>query len=207
MQLKSEDDDFGEEVSAYAAAFRCIDKILDPRGDQRDLHLGVIDTNGVSHTNLATVNCHYAVRDADETEDESSPEGNNLGNSPECTPHDHASPSHQIIVSQDPSMRSKQGDLGIPNTKENSSIQDPSDSHIFHSIAPRPNLPRKYGDTTDEIINTPNSLNWTSNTKLLDRYRLVVPMGRCDGPYFELLSQWSPPTEQTPFKVFLDQQA
>ncbi|KAG4427567.1 hypothetical protein IFR05_016950 [Cadophora sp. M221] len=81
MQLKSEDDDFGEEVSAYAAAFRCIDKVLDPRGGQRGLHLGVIDTNGVSHTYLAPANCHNAVRDADKTEGESSLEGNKLGDS------------------------------------------------------------------------------------------------------------------------------
>ena len=198
MQLLSEDDDFGEELSAYAAAFRCIDRTLDPQGGHRDPLLGTQDTNGLSETNLTTINCQKEQRATDENEGEIAHEGSKLGDPPVRTPHNHTLIPHQLFAADDSSLRSKQGHLEIPVTKDCSSIQNPSESQSFHSIPAHLNSP-------DEVRNTPNSLNWIPNTKFLDRYRFIVPKGR-DVPYFELLSQWSPPTEHTPFKVFLDQQ-
>ena len=79
VQLESEDDDFGEEMSAYAAAFRRVGRRLDRWDGPKYLNLGVMGINRVSQTNLATVNCHNAASDADETEDERPLEGNKLG--------------------------------------------------------------------------------------------------------------------------------
>jgi Ino eighty subunit 1 len=70
VQLDAEEDDFGEEMSAYAAAFRRIGRRLDRWDGQKDLNLGVMGTNRVSQNKPDTVNGHDAVRDADETEDE-----------------------------------------------------------------------------------------------------------------------------------------
>jgi Ino eighty subunit 1 len=78
VQLDAEEDDFGEEMSAYAAAFRRIGRRLDRWDSQKDLNLGVMGTNRVSQTKSDTVNGHDAVRDADETEDERPPEENKL---------------------------------------------------------------------------------------------------------------------------------
>jgi Ino eighty subunit 1 len=74
VQLESEDDDFGEEMSAYAAAFRRTGRRLDRWDGQKDLHLGVMGTNRVSQAKSGSVNGHDTVRDADETEDERPPE-------------------------------------------------------------------------------------------------------------------------------------
>ncbi|KAI9648478.1 hypothetical protein NHQ30_003112 [Ciborinia camelliae] len=67
IQLENEEDDFGEEVSAYAAAFRRAGRRLDRWDGQKGLNLGVIGTNRVSTSN--GINGHGA-RDSDETEDE-----------------------------------------------------------------------------------------------------------------------------------------
>ncbi|ESZ90398.1 hypothetical protein SBOR_9209 [Sclerotinia borealis F-4128] len=67
IQLETEEDDFGEEVSAYAAAFRRVGRRLDRWDGQKGLNLGVIGTNRVSTIN--GINGHGA-RDSDETEDE-----------------------------------------------------------------------------------------------------------------------------------------
>lgn len=67
IQLETEEDDFGEEVSAYAAAFRRAGRRLERWDGQKGLNLGVIGTNRIS-TNNGT-NGHGA-RDSDETEDE-----------------------------------------------------------------------------------------------------------------------------------------
>ncbi|APA09731.1 hypothetical protein sscle_05g045010 [Sclerotinia sclerotiorum 1980 UF-70] len=67
VQLEGEEDDFGEEVSAYAAAFRRAGRRLDRWDGQKDLNLGVIGTNRISVNN--GMNGHRA-RDSDETEDE-----------------------------------------------------------------------------------------------------------------------------------------
>jgi Ino eighty subunit 1 len=69
VQLDSEEDDFGEEMSAYAAAFRRMGRRLARWDDQKDLNLGVMGTNRVP----AATNGH--IRDNDETEDEAPPEG------------------------------------------------------------------------------------------------------------------------------------
>jgi Ino eighty subunit 1 len=66
VQLETEEEDFGEEMSAYAAAFRRMGRRLDRWDGQKDLHLGVMGTNRV----LQKVNGHEAERDADETEEE-----------------------------------------------------------------------------------------------------------------------------------------
>jgi Ino eighty subunit 1 len=70
VQLESEEDDFGEEMSAYAAAFRRMGRRLDRWDGQKDLNLGVMGTNRVSQAKAAAINGHDVVRDADETEDE-----------------------------------------------------------------------------------------------------------------------------------------
>ncbi len=74
VQLESEEDDFGEEMSAYAAAFRRMGRRLDRWDGQKDLNLGVMGTNRVSQVKPAAINGHDIVRDADETEDERPPE-------------------------------------------------------------------------------------------------------------------------------------
>lgn len=63
VQLEDEEDDFGEEMSSYAAAFRRMGRRLARWDDQKDLNLGVMGTNRV----LAS-NGH--LLDNDETEDE-----------------------------------------------------------------------------------------------------------------------------------------
>ncbi|ATZ49979.1 Bcies1 [Botrytis cinerea B05.10] len=67
VQLEAEEDDFGEEVSAYAAAFRRAGRRLDRWDGQKGLNLGVIGTNRILTSN--GINGHRA-RDSDETEDE-----------------------------------------------------------------------------------------------------------------------------------------
>ncbi len=73
VHLEVEDDDFGEEMSAYATAFRRMGRRLDRWDSQKDLNLGVISTNRVSQTKLAQVNGEDTVKDSDETEEETSP--------------------------------------------------------------------------------------------------------------------------------------
>ncbi|CAG8950633.1 hypothetical protein HYFRA_00002842 [Hymenoscyphus fraxineus] len=68
VQLRSEEDDFGEEMSAYAAAFRRAARRLDRWESQKELNLGVMGTNRVLHNR--TSNGLEDVRDNDETEDE-----------------------------------------------------------------------------------------------------------------------------------------
>lgn len=67
MQLENEEDDFGEEVSAYAAAFRRAGRRLKRWDEQKELNLGVMGTNRVSASN--GVNGHHA-REGDTTEDD-----------------------------------------------------------------------------------------------------------------------------------------
>ncbi len=74
VQLDTEEDDFGEEMSAYAAAVRRMGRRLDRWDGQKGLNLGVIGTNRVAQNKPAEVNGHDAVRDNDETEDERPPE-------------------------------------------------------------------------------------------------------------------------------------
>ncbi len=69
VQLADEEDDFGEELSAYAAAFRRVTRRLDRWEGQKNL-VGVIGTNRVSQNKDSDVNGHGAERDNDETEDE-----------------------------------------------------------------------------------------------------------------------------------------
>lgn len=66
VPLDSEEDDFGEEMSAYAAAFRRMGRRLARWDSQKDLNLGVMGTNRIA------TNGH--ARDNDETEDEVPPE-------------------------------------------------------------------------------------------------------------------------------------
>ena len=73
VQLETEEEDFGEEMSAYAAAFRRMGRRLDRWDGQKDLNLGVMGTNRVAQK----VNGHEVERDADETEDENPPEEDN----------------------------------------------------------------------------------------------------------------------------------
>lgn len=70
VQLDAEEDDFGEEMSAYAAAFRRMGRRLDRWDLQKDLNLGVMGTNRVSQIKPDTLNGHDASRNNDETEDE-----------------------------------------------------------------------------------------------------------------------------------------
>ncbi|RAL68075.1 hypothetical protein DID88_008794 [Monilinia fructigena] len=67
IQLEDEEDDYGEEVSAYAAAFRRVGRRLNRWDDQKGLNLGVVGTNRVSTSN--GINGHHS-RDSDETEDD-----------------------------------------------------------------------------------------------------------------------------------------
>lgn len=73
VQLEVEEDDFGEEMSAYATAFQRMSRRLDRWDSQNDLNVGVISTNQVSQTKLAEVNGEDTVKDSDETEEETSP--------------------------------------------------------------------------------------------------------------------------------------
>lgn len=68
VQLRSEEDDFGEEMAAYAAAFRRVGRRLDRWDSQKDLNLGVMGTNRVLQNRGA--NELDDARDNDETEDE-----------------------------------------------------------------------------------------------------------------------------------------
>ncbi|KAH8646061.1 putative Ino eighty subunit 1 [Tricladium varicosporioides] len=72
VQLEEEEDDFGEEMSAYAAAFRRMGRRLDRWDGQKDLNLGVMGTNRVPQNKSGDMNGH--VRDNDETEDEIPPD-------------------------------------------------------------------------------------------------------------------------------------
>ena len=63
VQLETEEEDFGEEMAAYAAAFRRMGRRLDRWEGRKDRNLGVMGTNRV------TQNGHVG-RDNDETEDE-----------------------------------------------------------------------------------------------------------------------------------------
>jgi Ino eighty subunit 1 len=68
VQLEIEEDDFGEEMSVYAAAFRRMSRRLDRWDGQQGLNLGVMGTNRVLQQKPADVNGNQ--RDNDETEDE-----------------------------------------------------------------------------------------------------------------------------------------
>ncbi|KAM3075624.1 hypothetical protein ACMFMG_007760 [Clarireedia jacksonii] len=70
VQLESEEDDFGEEMSAYAAAFRRAGRRLDRWEGRTDL-VGVMGTNRILHGN--GLNGHD-LQDDDETEDEQEPQ-------------------------------------------------------------------------------------------------------------------------------------
>ncbi|RDW64808.1 hypothetical protein BP6252_10459 [Coleophoma cylindrospora] len=70
VQLTSEDDDFGEESSAYAAAMRRMGRRLDRWDGQKDLNLGVMGTNRVPQGPLKGEANGHSARDNDETEDE-----------------------------------------------------------------------------------------------------------------------------------------
>ncbi|TAQ85858.1 hypothetical protein B7494_g5809 [Chlorociboria aeruginascens] len=67
VQFKLEEDDFGEEMSAYAAAFRRMGRRLDRWDDQKDLNLGVVGTHRIVQPGM---NGHTHSRDNDETEDD-----------------------------------------------------------------------------------------------------------------------------------------
>ncbi|CAL3963198.1 hypothetical protein PZA11_000885 [Diplocarpon coronariae] len=73
VQLADEEDDFGEELSAYSAAFRRMTRRLDRWEGQRDLNLGVMGTNRINQNIPGDLNGHGAERDNDETEDERQP--------------------------------------------------------------------------------------------------------------------------------------
>ncbi|KAE8442434.1 hypothetical protein EG329_003335 [Mollisiaceae sp. DMI_Dod_QoI] len=68
VQLETEEDDYGEELSAYAAAFRRIGRRLDRWDGKKDL--GVMGTNRVAQTKSDAANGHETGKDNDETEDE-----------------------------------------------------------------------------------------------------------------------------------------
>jgi Ino eighty subunit 1 len=70
VQLRSETDDYGEQMSAYAAAIRRAGRRLDRWDSEKGLNLGVMGTNRVPQQNLTTSNGNNATRDNDETEDE-----------------------------------------------------------------------------------------------------------------------------------------
>jgi Ino eighty subunit 1 len=75
VQLDTEDDDFGEEISAYAAAFRRMGRRLDRWDARKGQNLGVMGTNRVAQTKFFDVNGNNTGRDNDETEDEKPPGG------------------------------------------------------------------------------------------------------------------------------------
>jgi len=70
VQLQSEEDDFGEETAAYAAAFRRMGRRLNRWEAQKNPNLGVVGTNRVLQPKVLGLNGHDGVRDNDETEDE-----------------------------------------------------------------------------------------------------------------------------------------
>ncbi|KAG9234464.1 putative Ino eighty subunit 1 [Amylocarpus encephaloides] len=72
VQLETEDDDFGEEMATYAAAFRRTARRLDRWDLQKDLNLGVMGTTRVSLSRMDPIG-DDAGRDNDETEDEHRP--------------------------------------------------------------------------------------------------------------------------------------
>ncbi|RDL41326.1 Uncharacterized protein BP5553_01305 [Venustampulla echinocandica] len=72
VQLASEEDDFGEEMSAYAAAFRRMGRRLDRWDGQEDL--GVVGTGRMGAPKTPVANGHAARPGNDETEDERPPE-------------------------------------------------------------------------------------------------------------------------------------
>lgn len=69
VQLDEEEDDFGEEISTYAAAFRRIGRRLDRWDLQKGMNIGVVGPNRVPQTKSIGLNGN-AARDNDETEDE-----------------------------------------------------------------------------------------------------------------------------------------
>lgn len=69
VQLETEEDDFGEEMSTYAAAFRRMGRRLARWESQKGLNLGVMGTNRVTQPKSGA-NGRDGSRDNDETEDE-----------------------------------------------------------------------------------------------------------------------------------------
>jgi Ino eighty subunit 1 len=65
-----EQDDFGEEMSAYAAALRRTSRRLDRWDNQKNFNLGVISTNRVLQTKPADFNHRATTKDSNRTEDE-----------------------------------------------------------------------------------------------------------------------------------------
>lgn len=63
-------DDFGEEMSVYAAALRRTSRRLDRWDSQKDFNLRVLSTNRVSQTKPADVNHHDTATDSNGTGDE-----------------------------------------------------------------------------------------------------------------------------------------
>jgi Ino eighty subunit 1 len=72
VQLETEPEDFGEEMAAYAAAFRRMGRRLDRWDGQKGLNLGVMGTNRVVQNK--SLNGLNGERDNDETEEENPPE-------------------------------------------------------------------------------------------------------------------------------------
>lgn len=73
VQLDDEEDDFGEEISTYAASFRRIRRRLDRWDAQKGMNLGVVGPNRVSQTKSMELNGNKTAHDNDETEDEKPP--------------------------------------------------------------------------------------------------------------------------------------
>jgi len=70
VQLEVEQEDFGEEMSAYAAALRRTSRRLDRWDNQKDFNLGVVSTNRVLQTKPADINHRGTAKDSNGTEDE-----------------------------------------------------------------------------------------------------------------------------------------
>jgi Ino eighty subunit 1 len=70
VQLEEEIEDYGEEIAAYAAAFRRMGRRLDRWDGQKGLNLGVVGTNRIPQSKPKAINGHGVSRDNDETEDE-----------------------------------------------------------------------------------------------------------------------------------------
>lgn len=70
LQFPDDEDDFGEELSAYSAAFRRMTRRLDRWEGKKDRNLGVMGTNRVSHNQTGDLNGNGAGQDVDETEDD-----------------------------------------------------------------------------------------------------------------------------------------
>jgi Ino eighty subunit 1 len=70
VQLEVGQDDFGEEMSAYAAALRRTSRRLDRWDNQKNFNLGVISTNRVLQTKPADFNHCATTKDSNRTEDE-----------------------------------------------------------------------------------------------------------------------------------------